>query len=207
MWHDIEQNSPEWFELRAGKVTGSSISKVMANYSKDFGEPAKKLAILIAVEQLRGKKSGGSTFTNSNMERGHIEEPVARGLYEDKFFVNVTNGGFFDNGNTGSSPDGIVGKKGLIEVKSAFEVHIHYERLRKNTFDSGYKWQLIFNMKEAGADWIDFVSYCPDFTEHNNLFVVRLVKEDFVKEYGMIDKRLVGFSAMVEDIKSNLLKR
>jgi hypothetical protein len=62
-------------------------------------------------------------------------------------------------------------------------------------------------MKEAGADWIDFVSYCPDFTEHNNLFVVRLVKEDFVKEYGMIDKRMVGFSAMVEDIKNNILKK
>ncbi len=51
-WHNVEQNTDEpcpwcgktWMELRAGKVTGSAIPKIMANYGKAFGEPAKKYA-------------------------------------------------------------------------------------------------------------------------------------------------------------------
>ena len=32
MWLDIQQNTDEWLDLRIGKVTGSSIGKVMAYY-------------------------------------------------------------------------------------------------------------------------------------------------------------------------------
>ena len=35
---DIEQNSDEWYELRAGKLTSSKLGLVMANYGKAFGE-------------------------------------------------------------------------------------------------------------------------------------------------------------------------
>ena len=105
MFHDVEQNTDEWLDMRIGKLTGSGCSKIMANYGKAFGEPAKKAAVQVAVEQLTGKRSISSCYSNEHMERGHEQEPIARALYEDKYFIDVTNGGFFDCGNTGCSPD------------------------------------------------------------------------------------------------------
>lgn len=76
---DVEQNSNEWFELRAGKLTSSKLGIVMANYGKALGEPAKKYAVNIAIEQITGEPIA-STFTNAHMERGHEQEPIAREL-------------------------------------------------------------------------------------------------------------------------------
>ena len=45
MWHNIEQNTDDWLVMRSGKLTGSGVSKPMANLGKAFGEPAKKLAV------------------------------------------------------------------------------------------------------------------------------------------------------------------
>ena len=92
-WHDIDQNSDEWFLLRAGKVTASNLNKVMANYGKSFGEPAKKYAVDIAVQQLTGSTSGGG-YSNEHMDRGHEEEPRAMMAYEAEYFLNLYNGGF-----------------------------------------------------------------------------------------------------------------
>lgn len=44
IWHDVDQNSDEWMALR-GRVGGSSIGKIMANYGKAFGQPAQDLAV------------------------------------------------------------------------------------------------------------------------------------------------------------------
>ena len=201
MWIDIQQNEEAWFDLRLGKVTGSAISKVMANFGKAFGQPAKDLAVNLAIEQLTGVRQGGD-YSNAHMERGHIEEPLARLAYEEEYFVDVTNGGFYDNGLTGCSPDGHTGE-GLIEIKSAIP-SIHYERIRKDTFDSQHKWQLVFNLKESGRDWIDFVSLCSSFPKRTRLFVHRLHKDDLKKEYEMIDTRLSEFFKMLKDVKQKI---
>jgi hypothetical protein len=202
VWIDVEQNTEQWFDLRLGKVTGSTMSKVMANFGKAFGQPAKDLAVNLAVEQLGGVRQG-SNYMNAHMERGHIEEPFARKFYEDEYFIDVENGGFYDNVLTGCSPDGRVGEDGLIEIKSAIP-SVHYNRIRKNTFDSAYRWQLIFNMKEAERDWIDFISYCSSFPVETRLFVYRLKKDDFKKEYEMIDERLAEFFGMLKKVKGEI---
>ena len=144
-FHNVEQNSDEWFLLRSGKVTASSLNKVMANYGKAFGDPAKKYAVEIAVQQITGIASGGG-YSNDHMERGHMEEPLARMAYEERFFCDIDNGGFFDGGSVGTSPDGLVGDDGLIEIKSAI-ASIHYARIAKQSFDSTYKWQLVGHLK------------------------------------------------------------
>lgn len=94
-WHDVPQNSEVWEALRIGKATASSFGTFMANDGKAFGEPAKKYALQIALERATGVKSSFS-FSNDHTERGHEQEPIARMLYEDENFVEVSNGGFFD---------------------------------------------------------------------------------------------------------------
>lgn len=200
MFHDIEQNTDEWLDLRMGKVTGSSIGKIMANYGKAFGEPAKKLAVTIAREQVTGKRSVAEQYSNAHMDRGHEQEPVARAHYENMYFVDIDNGGFFDNCFTGCSPDGLVQTDGVIEIKSVID-STHYANINRGTYDPSYKWQLIFNLKETGRTWIDFVSYCADFPENTRLYVYRLLAYYYMDEFEMIDLRLAEFFRLVESVK------
>lgn len=203
-FYDIDQNSDEWYSMRGGRLTSSMLGKVMANYGKAFGEPAKKYANQIALEQITGKACE-SGYQNEAMERGHVEEPIARALYEDETFCEVTNGGFFCNELIGCSPDGLVGVNGVIEIKSAI-ASIHYERLRKQTFDSSYKWQLIGNLKHTGREWIDFISYCSDYPEEKRLYIYRLWAENLEKEFKQIDERTNDFFELVSECKSNILE-
>ena len=213
MWVDIEQNNDDWLLLRSGKATGSVISCVMANSIKKkdgvvtfdpesaFGDPAKKLAVDIAVQQLTGRiKENG--YSNDHMERGHAEEPLARELYEDEYFCEVTNGGFFDNGFTGCSPDGIVGD-GIIEIKSVI-ASTQYKTIKKQSFDSAYRWQITFNLKESGADWLDYISFSSEFPLGNQLFVKRVFAKDLMEDFERIDARLVQFKELVDAIKNDI---
>ena len=114
---DIEQNTDEWLDLRAGKPTGSKAGVIMANLGKAFSDTAKKYAVNIAIEQLTGNRIP-SEYSNAHMTRGHEQEPLARAAYEGLNFVDVAEGGFFLNDGVGISPDGLVGDNGLIEIKS-----------------------------------------------------------------------------------------
>ena len=126
---DVQQNTDDWFSLRAGKLTSSKLGVVMANYGKSFGEPAKKYAVNIAIEQITGEPIP-STYTNEHMQRGHEQEPLARMLYEEEYFCDVTNGGFFGSKFIGCSPDGLVSDSGLIEIKSVIG-SVHFANIKR----------------------------------------------------------------------------
>ncbi|WP_334473623.1 YqaJ viral recombinase family protein [Arsenophonus sp. PmNCSU2021_1] len=197
LWHDVEQNTQEWNELRTGKVTASQFGCFMANAGRAFGEPAKRYALQIALEIIKGNKSEFS-FTNAHMQRGHEQEPMARTLYEIERSVDVTNGGFFDLGDYGDSPDGIVGSDGVIEIKSVTAA-VHFETLKRRTFDPAYKWQLIGHLDCTARDWVDFVSYCADFPEDKQLIIYRLARKDYQDEINQLRLRRKDFLNLIED--------
>ena len=200
-WHNVDQNSDEWYSLRAGKLTFSNLGKVMANLGKPFGDPARKLAVQIAVEQITGIPQE-SSYTNDHMARGHEEEPIARMLYEQETFCTVDNGGFFDAGTHGCSPDGIVGD-GIIEIKSAVP-NIHYDRVRRGAMDPTYKWQCYGNLMLTEKDWIDFISYCGTFPEDGKLFIFRAFADELQDEFAKIRARVDEFIALIEDTKKTI---
>lgn len=200
---DVEQNTDEWFLLRSGKLTSSKMGTVMAKYGQSFGEPAKKYAVNIAIEQITGNAIS-SNYTNDHMQRGHDQEPVARMIYEDLFFCDVTNGGFFESEFVGCSPDGLVDTDGLIEIKSVIS-SIHFANIKRQDLDPAYKWQCIANLYFTGRQWIDFVSYCEDFPEGKNLFVKRLHAKDLANEFDMINTRILEFKKLVESTKQLIL--
>ena len=200
MWEDVEQNTDEWLDMRISKVTGSAVGKIMANYGKAFGEPAKKAAITIARESVTGKRSMIEGYSNAHMERGHEQEPIARALYETLNFCDVTNGGFYDNGFTGCSPDGLVNEDGVIEIKSVIDT-THFANIQRASFDPAYKWQLFFNLKESGREWIDFVSYCADFPEQTRIFTHRIWASLADEQFKQIDLRLLEFKSLVDEYK------
>jgi hypothetical protein len=188
-WIDVQQNTDEWQKLRLGKATASNFGCFMANYGNAFGEPAKRYG-----------------FTNEHMERGHEQEPVAKMLYAEEHFADITNGGFFDCGEYGDSPDGLVGTVGLVEVKSVI-APTHYANMQRGTFDPAYKWQLVGHLDCSGRQWVDFISYCAEFPADTQLCVYRLHREQCEDELNMLRTRRAEFLELVKTTMSNIQQR
>lgn len=204
-FYDIAQNTDDWFNLRGGRLTSSKLGCVMANFGKSFGPPAKAYAVDIALEQITGNPTP-STYSNAHMERGHEEEVFAREEYENENFCDVTNGGFFASDFIGCSPDGLVDDNGLIEAKSHIP-SVHYENVKRQSYNPAYKWQYIGNLKFTARDWIDCISYCHTYPIDKRLFTYRIHKKDVENEFNMIDERVDEFKKIVNECKENILNK
>lgn len=200
---DVTQNTDEWHGLRAGKLTSSKLGTVMANYGKSFGETAKKYAVNIAIEQIKGVPME-SGYQNEHMQRGHEQEPIARMLYEDITYCDVSNGGFFDAGFIGCSPDGLVGGDGVIEIKCVIP-SVQFSNVKRGKVDPAYFWQCVGNLKFTGRDWLDFVSYCSEFPEEKQLFTHRIYAKNLTEEFNKIDLRAAEFEKLVHESKNIIL--
>jgi len=205
IFHDVEQNTEAWFELRKGKPTTSNFSKFMANYGKVFGEPALKYAFRLAKEQVTGERNEEDTYTNKHMENGHIYEPVARNEYEEETFNIVSNGGFCEHEkyNVGGSPDGLIDKDGGVEIKSVID-WTQRKTIKRNSFDPAYKWQILGNIWLCDLEWLDFISYGYTYTESKRLFIHRVNRSDYQDQIDMIEPRLEQFLEQIETEKKYL---
>ena len=203
IFHDVQQNTEAWQELRLGKATASHFACIMANVDKAFGEPAKKYALQLALERINGSKKV-VTYSNEHMERGHQQEPVARMLYEEETFSSVGNGGFFDCGEYGDSPDGLVDMDGVIEIKSVID-SVHYATIKRNSFDPAYRWQLAGHLDCTGRKWVDFVSYCAEFPVGKQLYIFRVNRDDFSAELKRLASRRVEFLSLVSSICDEIM--
>lgn len=204
-WHDVEQNSPEWEELKLGKPSASGYSKFMAHLGKPFGEPAHRYALQLALEQITGRKAEHS-FKNDDMERGHEQEPIAKMLFEEQFFVDVTNGGFFDWGTHGDSPDGLVNGSGVVEIKSVI-ASTHEATIKRGKADPAYKWQLVGHLDGTGRDYVDFVSFCSDYPEWKQLVVYRTYRNEVEEELAQLAERRAEFLELVQTKYNDLQQK
>jgi len=197
LWHDVEQNSQNWFDLRLGKITMSHASSFMACNPKSFGKVANTYALQLALEIVKGVKAEYS-FSNKHLERGHAQEPLARALYEEENFCEVTNGGFFDCDYYGDSPDGLIGLDGVLEIKSVI-AETHIETKLRGKYDPSYKWQIIGHLDCSGRDWVDFVSYCSDFPEGNQLLTYRIHRDDVISDIAALRVRRREFLNLIQE--------
>lgn len=206
VFHNVVQNSDEWFDLRKGKITTSKLGVIMANYGKAFGEPAKRYAFKIAKEQVTGVRVEEDSYSNKYMDLGHEWEPVAKDSYEEKTFYQVDNGGFCEHEeyNLGGSPDGLVNEfKGGIEIKSVID-WTQRNTIKRNSFDPAYKWQILGNIWLCELEWLDFVSYGYNYTEDKKTFIHRVNASDYKTEIDKIEPRVKEFLKSIETEKMYL---
>ncbi len=175
----MEQRTPEWFEVRRGKVTASHMRDVT---SKGRGsQPSKtreSYMTKLAVERLTGNV--GDNFTSQFMQDGIDREPDAISNYEFYKNVDVDQIGFVDHFKikmSGASPDGLIGEEGLIEVKCP-KATTHFEYLKNKTIPSEYIKQMDWQLACTGRQWCDFVSFHPDFPEELQLLIIRHKRDD-----------------------------
>ena len=170
----IEQRTDEWFAQRLGKVTASRVADVIAKTKTGPSASRDNYATQLVLERLTNAK--GEFFTNAAMQWGTDTEPMARQAYELKRNVFVDEVGFIDHPTidmSGASPDGLVDKKGLVEIKCP-ESKTHMEYLMTGKPPAKYIPQMMWQMACTGREWCDFVSFDPRFPINLQIFVIKV---------------------------------
>jgi putative phage-type endonuclease len=176
----IEQRSPEWFEIRKGKITSSEIHKIMGK--EGFSETAKTYLLEKVSEQLGGTSANA---TGPALEWGTQWEPVATEHYADTTNTKVDTASFIVyNDDYGGSPDGKVAPDGTIEVKCPHTSVKHFKHglirtdadFKKTAPD--YYYQCMSHMICANAQWCDFISFDPRVDSKYTIFVYRLNRNE-----------------------------
>lgn len=175
---EILQRTPEWFELRLGKVTASRIGDLMAKTRSGYSASRANYMTELAIQRLTGTVEQG--FTSPAMLWGTEQESNARNAYS--FFTdNEVNEIAFINHPTieqaGASPDGLVGDDGLVEIKCPNSA-THLDTLLTGKINNKYILQMQWQMACSGRKWCDFVSFDPRFPEDLKIFIKRVERDD-----------------------------
>ena len=183
--NDIEQGTPEWHDLRLGKLTGSSAAKLL-------GTPAAREKYLYdrAAEIVTGCKCDSDECAQSmHMTRGTEFEEVALMKYTVATLSEVQKVGFVElNEFVGCSPDGLVGDDGMMEVKvpdsnNYFRQILELARDSVKAIPKDYYVQMQFNMFVCDRKWCDYVLYNPKHeAKGKSLFIQRVARDDIMQE-------------------------
>ncbi len=172
---DAEQRSPEWFQARAGRLTGSRASDMLATIKSGEAAARRDLRTQLVVERLTGQPQE-DVFINAAMQWGIDHEADAVAAYEAQSGNLVRRTGFLTHTAlmVGCSLDGDVEDfAGIVEIKCPKSA-THYGYLRSGEVPTNHRPQILHNLWVTGAAWCDFVSFDPRFPEGHRLFVCRV---------------------------------
>lgn len=194
--HEAPQGTPEWLKARLGRVTASRAKDMLATL-KGGGEAAARRDYRIQLALERLGVVDDDTFVNDDMRRGTELEPEAFAAYEAQTGRWVDRVGFLAHTElmAGGSPDGVVGDyEGLIEIKAPRPAN-HLRYLRTFGVPPEHRAQLDHLLWLTGAQWVDFVSYCPQMPPHLRLHIVRKAHGTA----GEYDEKVRAFLAEVDN--------
>jgi hypothetical protein len=196
------QGSDEWFLARAGKVTASNFSDVLA---KGEGKTRKAYMLRVIGEILSGKPYEG--FKNAHMERGNEHEPYARWAYEAETGNTIDEVGFIKHPTleAGASPDGLIGDDGIVEIKNVIP-SVQIETILSAKYPSTHKAQIQGNLWVTGRKWADFVSHCEYMKETKlRTYIFRVERnEEYITN---LEKEVIKFINEMTEIVESLKKR
>lgn len=178
--HNIEQKSPEWHNLRLGKITASTFYKLLGTDVIRDKYLYDRAAEIVTGERCDADEACGGI----HIERGLEYEPVARDRYVTATFSEVKEVGFISlSAYVGCSPDGLVGDDGLIEIKvpdsnNYFRHVIEIQRDGILAVPSEHFWQMQFCIYVTSRAWCDYVLYNPKHAINNkDLFIFRVERD------------------------------
>lgn len=217
-----DQRTLGWYRERLGKITGSCAGDLIARgKGAEFTKTGLPYLNAIAAERiipdyivndddLFAGYLEETSVSSKSMRIGSEREAEARDLYCTLTGRTVTETGSLPHPRLAyfaSSPDGLVGEdsiEGAIEIKCPKPatyleylagVHSPAHLLRHNPT---YYWQCISHMAVTGAQWCDFIVYCPYLARP--MHIVRIPRdneaiallEERVREAISVVDRLVG---------------
>ena len=190
--YKFKQGSDEWLRVRRGKFTGSTAQAIATN-----GKGLETLVFEKVAELLTGKSK--PSYTNEDIKRGNELEAMARNSYEVETGITSKQVGFVELDEfTGCSPDGLVGKDGLIEIKCKNDAN--YARyLYDKRVNPAHNWQIQFNLFITDREWCDYIVFNENFTK--TISVTRVMRNDTE-----IAKLKAGLAIGIARVKSTLEK-
>jgi len=190
--HNVEQGSPEWFAVKAGKMS--------ASHGQEIGNSGKGLETYILELMSEFYSSGEKEqFTNKHTERGIELEPLASEIYELETGNKVEKVGFCEHDEfSGCSPDRLVGEDGGVEIKSIddkgyFKLLLEGEK----GIDTKYLWQIQMCLLITARKWWDFVAYNPNYPK--TMFIFRIYPDGKKQEQLILG--LAKGREMIKEIK------
>lgn len=169
--YNCEQKSEEWFKVRELKLTASKAQAI--------GNAKAGLETLVTNMMAEYYSSAEKeNFSSKDTDRGNELENVAREMYELEQGIEVEQVGFIEESKyVGCSPDGLIGKNGLIEIKCLNDVgHYCVIRDKEKGIDSQYLWQVQMQMLITKRKWCDLVFYNPNFEK--SLVIFRILPDE-----------------------------
>ena len=192
-----EQGSREWDEARLGIPTASQFSRIVTPGGKPSAQAEDYMGALLA-EHFLGYPS--EAFQSEWADRGKALEPEARRFYSFHRDVDPKSVGFCyrdDARIVGTSPDGLVGDDGLLELKCPMPGR-HLVYLARGVVPKAYVMQVQGQLWVTGRAWVDFMSYCPELPP----FIVRVAPE--AKMQDALDAAIPAFVAQMLEARARL---
>ena len=173
----MEQGSQEWLAARAGSLGASQVADAIARTKSGWGASRANVMASLITERLTGRPA--ETYTNAAMAWGTQTEPDARAAYEFMRDVDVDLVGIVKHPTivgSHASPDGLVGDKGLIEIKCPSS-STHIETLLTGTIPGKYMTQMMWQMACTGREFCDHVSFDPRLPTSMQLWIRRVERD------------------------------
>lgn len=197
------QRTDSWFEERAGKVTASSIYKVMSRTRTGYSADRANYQAQLVTERLTGRPA--DSFSNAAMQWGVDTEPQARAMYGLEIGFDVEETGFHHHPvieMSGASPDGLVGDLGLVEIKCPNSA-THISTLTGASIDRKYILQMHWQMVCTNREWCDFVSFDPRLPDNMQMIIKRVERDDDL--IAEIEDEVKKFLSEVDETVAKLL--
>lgn len=175
---ELVQGTPDWLAARAGSLGASQVHEALTRTKTGWGAGRANIKARMVAERLTGQPQ--ESFSNAAMQWGNDWEDAARTAYAFLHGVTVAQMGLAVHPTikgTHASPDGLVGDKGLVEIKCP-NTATHIETLKSQIIPAKYQTQMLWQMICLGREWCDFASFDPRMPEEMQLFVARLHRDD-----------------------------
>ena len=153
----MEQRSEEWFEIRKGRVTGSAVGAILG--IAPFANQADILRRMVRDWHKAPSEFTGNIATNWGVQN----EAGALVEYEMTTGNTVQPCAFYQSEHwLGASPDGLVGDRGLVEIKCPFGIRYKKPPVFKTAKDqTHYYAQMQIQLHVTDRDWCDFYQWTP----------------------------------------------
>jgi len=207
-YHNVSQQSEEWFAIRKGRITGSKF-KTARDKLKSSQLSGK--AILYARDVARERLGGTAqqVFQNAAMRMGVEQEPLARMAYETTTGYMVQEVGFAATncGMFGLSPDGLVDDDGVIEIKTM----VGSDNLFDTVIDGDYSEyidQCLGYLLFLDRQWVDLILWTPDLEQSGlGMVIHRITRADHEKAIAALKHDLDVFADTVKELEAKLREK
>jgi len=201
IYDNIVQGTPEWDDIRCGKITGSKMNTLMqkGGVGDDWGAGAVTYAYELAAERML-LRNEEPKFNLPQFQRGHEEEVLVKKKLLEEYWEPIQEVGFIQlNDYFGVSPDGIVGGEILLECKSIESPSKFLRFVDEEKIPNDHYAQMQAGMYAGNFQSAWYVQYNGAMRSFHRVIVAR--DETFVQDMAV---RIANFNQYVDKLKMEL---